>query len=53
MGLFQKAPSTQAEVDACKPLDIAPDDVLNMSEDEWYEKVYRGDDVPQLTIGQC
>ena len=50
MPLFQKAPQTREEAEAVKPLDIAPDAVLNMDEDEWYEKIYRGDDVPQLTI---
>ncbi len=50
MSLFQKAPSTQEEVDAAKPLDIAPSDVLEMTEEEWYAKVYRGDNVPQLTV---
>lgn len=50
MSLFQKAPTTQEEVDAAKPLDIAPSEVLEMTEEEWYAKVYRGNDVPQLTI---
>ena len=50
MALFQKAPTTQEEVDRAKPLDIPPDKVLEMDEAEWYEKVYRGDDVPQLTV---
>ncbi|MDP6963711.1 MAG: OPT/YSL family transporter, partial [Planctomycetota bacterium] len=50
MALFQNAPRTPEEADNFKPLDIAPDQVLEMSEEEWYEKVYRGDDVPQLTI---
>ena len=50
MALFQPAPSTQAEVDACRPLDIPPDSVLEMTEDEWYRKIYRGDSMPQLTF---
>ncbi|MBC8404384.1 MAG: OPT/YSL family transporter [Planctomycetes bacterium] len=50
MALFQKAPSTQEEYEQYKPLDITPEEVLNMDEDEWYEKVYRGESFPQLTI---
>jgi len=50
MALFQKAPRTVEEAEQYKPLDIAPDQVLEMDEAEWYEKVYRGDNVPQLTI---
>jgi uncharacterized oligopeptide transporter (OPT) family protein len=50
MALFQKAPSTQEEYEKYKPLDIPPDQVLEMDEDEWYEKVYRGESFPQLTI---
>ena len=50
MGLFQKAPSNPAEYEQYKPLDIPPDKVLEMDEDEWYEKVYRGESFPQLTI---
>ncbi|KAA3605763.1 MAG: OPT family oligopeptide transporter [Planctomycetota bacterium] len=50
MALFQKAPATEEDYARCKPLDIPPDQVLEMTEDEWYEKIYRGEDVPQLTI---
>lgn len=50
MALFQKAPSTPEEYEQYKPLDIPPDKVLEMDEDEWYEKVYRGESFPQLTI---
>ena len=49
MPLFQKAPRTAAELDAARPLDISPDEVLELDEEEWYARVYRGDDVPQLT----
>ena len=49
MGLFQKAPSTPEEYERSKPLAIAPDQVLEMEETEWYARVYRGDGVPQLT----
>ena len=50
MALFQPAPTSQEEVDRCRPLEIPPDDVLEMDEDEWYERVYRGDEIPQLTV---
>ncbi|MFZ9886514.1 MAG: OPT family oligopeptide transporter [Myxococcota bacterium] len=50
MALFQRAPTNQAEVDRCRPLDIGPEQVLSMDEAAWYEKVYRGEDVPQLTV---
>ncbi len=50
MALFQKAPSTHEEYEQYQPLDIPPDKVLEMDEDEWYEKVYRGESFPQLTI---
>lgn len=49
-GLIQKAPSTPEEVAASAPLDIAPDVVAEMTEEEWYRQAYRGDDMPQLTI---
>ena len=47
MSLFQKP---AADTDASRPLDIPPDKVLEMDEEEWYAKVYRGADAPQLTI---
>ncbi len=50
MALFQTPPSTPAEVEACKPLSITPDQVLELDEAAWYAQVYRGDDVPQLTV---
>ncbi len=50
MALFQPAPQNQADVDACRPLDIGPEQVLEMDEATWYAKVYRGDSVPQLTV---
>ncbi|MBC8369061.1 MAG: OPT family oligopeptide transporter, partial [Planctomycetes bacterium] len=50
MALFQQAPRTVEEAEQYKPLDISPDQVLEMDEAEWYEKVYRGDNVPQLTL---
>jgi len=50
VGLFQKPPQTQEELEANRPLDVAPDAVLEMDEEEWYAKVYRGEDAPQLTV---
>lgn len=50
MPFFQKAPSTQAEAEEFRPLDIPPDEVLELTEAEWYARVYRGDSVPQLTL---
>ena len=50
MALFQKPPRTPEEAAQYEPLDIGPEQVLEMSEEEWYEKVYRGEDVPQLTF---
>jgi uncharacterized oligopeptide transporter (OPT) family protein len=50
LALFQSPPRTEAELAASRPLDIGPDQVLEMDEATWYEKVYRGDDTPQLTV---
>ncbi len=50
MSLFQPAPKTPEEVEAARPLSISPDKVLEMSEEEWYAQIYRGDDMPQLTV---
>lgn len=50
MALFQKAPKTPEEAKSFEPLEISPDQVLEMSEEEWYETIYRGDSVPQLTV---
>lgn len=50
MALFQTPPKTQEEYEQYKPLPIPPDEVLKMDEDEWYERVYRGKDFPQLTL---
>lgn len=47
---FQRPPETPEEVEAARPLDIPPSKVLDMDEDEWYEKIYRGDAIAQLTI---
>lgn len=49
MSLFQKAPASVEEAERWRPLEIGPDQVLELSEEEWYTKVYRGADAPQLT----
>ncbi|MGB0685371.1 MAG: OPT family oligopeptide transporter [Planctomycetota bacterium] len=49
MGLFQHPPRTPEELERSKPLDLQPSDVAKMDEEEWHERVYRGDDTPQLT----
>jgi len=50
MALFQKPATTEAEIQKGKPLSISPDDVALMDEATWYAKVYRGGDLPQLTV---
>ena len=50
MALFQPPPADALELERSRPLDIPPDHVQEMDEGEWYARVYRGDDVPQLTI---
>lgn len=50
MALFQQPPKSPEEYEQFKPLSIPPDQVLSMDEDEWYAKVYRGQDFPQLTL---
>jgi len=50
MALFQKPPQTPEEIEAARPLDLPPDAVLDYDEARWYAEVYRGDDVPQLTV---
>ncbi|MDF1562922.1 MAG: OPT/YSL family transporter [Deltaproteobacteria bacterium] len=50
MALFQKPPSTPEEHELARPLDLPPGKVLEYDEEQWYAEVYRGDDVPQLTL---
>jgi uncharacterized oligopeptide transporter (OPT) family protein len=50
MALFQTPPATNEEAAQYEPLKIGPEEVLDMTEEEWYEHIYRGDDVPQLTL---
>ncbi|MBK6692071.1 MAG: OPT/YSL family transporter [Myxococcales bacterium] len=49
MALFQPAPSPE-DLDRNKPLEIPPEEVLTFDEKTWYERAYRGDDAPQLTV---
>jgi putative OPT family oligopeptide transporter len=49
MALFQQAPRSQAEVDAQRPLDSAPDEVHALDEATWYARIFRGQEAPQLT----
>ena len=48
--LLQKAPETPEELDACKPLELSPEEVLKLEEREWYERAFRGVGTPQLTF---
>ncbi len=50
MPLLQPAPKADDDYEKLKPLDITPAEVLEMDEATWYAKVYRGEDVPQLTL---
>ncbi|MDI1444280.1 OPT family oligopeptide transporter [Polyangium sp. 6x1] len=47
--LFQPSPTTDAEIERGKPLDIAPETVGEMDEETWYAKAYRGEGTAQLT----
>src|SRR6516225_5692486 len=49
MPLFQKPPTTAAEIERSKPLDIPPEEVALMDESEWYARAFRGD-ASQLTL---
>lgn len=49
MALFQQAPKTPEEMERHKPLELSPEEVLKLNEDEWYQRAYRGDETPQLT----
>src|SRR5690349_20854064 len=47
--LFQEPARTPEEIEASKPLDIAPEQVLEIDEPEWYARIYRHE-TPQLTV---
>jgi OPT family oligopeptide transporter len=50
MSLFQKPPTTAAELEQNKPLAIPPEEVAAMDEAEWYARAFRGEDAVQLTV---
>jgi uncharacterized oligopeptide transporter (OPT) family protein len=50
MPLFQRPPSTPEELERSRPTPFTPEQVLQMDEATWYRDVYRGEDVPQLTV---
>ncbi|MBK9259632.1 MAG: OPT/YSL family transporter [Polyangiaceae bacterium] len=47
--LFQRAPVTAAEIEQGKPIELSPDAVGQLSEEEWYAQAYRGG-AAQLTV---
>ena len=49
MAIFQKAPLTAEEFEACAPLELTPSEVAGFDEAEWYARAYRGE-TPQLTV---
>lgn len=49
MSLFQEPARTPEELEASRPLDIPPEDVLGFDEAEWYARAYRRG-APQLTL---
>ena len=49
MSLFERPAETPEEVDASRPLDIAPERVLQIDEPEWYARIYRPG-ATQLTV---
>jgi uncharacterized oligopeptide transporter (OPT) family protein len=50
MALFQKAPASREEAAKWGPLALGPEQVKDLTEAEWYARVYRGEDAPQLTL---
>lgn len=50
MALFQKPARTPGEIAQSRPLGLTPDQVAELDERSWYERAYRGDGVPQLTV---
>ena len=50
MALFQKPAATPEEVERSEPLALSPEEVAELDEEQWYARVYRGDEVPQLTV---
>lgn len=50
MPLFQKPARAAQELAASKPLDISPAEVATFDEKTWYERAFRGESTPQLTV---
>jgi uncharacterized oligopeptide transporter (OPT) family protein len=52
MALFQKpaGDSRAGEADGGGPLPLSPEEVAKLDEEAWYARVYRGEEVPQLTV---
>jgi uncharacterized oligopeptide transporter (OPT) family protein len=50
MPLFQKPAQTAEEVTASRPLEVAPTEVATFDEKTWYERAFRGESTPQLTM---
>ncbi len=49
MGLFQKPASTPDELAASRPLDVPPEELLQIDEAEWYARIHRPT-AAQLTV---
>lgn len=49
MSVFQEPARTPEEIEASRPLDIPPEQVLEFDEAEWYARAYRRA-APQLTV---
>ena len=49
MSFFQEPARTPEEIAASAPLDIPPETVAEMDEEEWYARAYRAN-APQLTL---
>jgi OPT family oligopeptide transporter len=49
MALFQSPARTPEELEASRPLELPPEQVMEMDEAEWYRRAYRGEHAQQLT----
>jgi uncharacterized oligopeptide transporter (OPT) family protein len=50
MPLFQRPASSPDEIAASRPLDIPPAQVASFDEETWYQRAFRGEQAPQLTL---
>jgi uncharacterized oligopeptide transporter (OPT) family protein len=50
MPLFQKPARTPEEIAASQPLVIQPTEVAAFDEETWYQRAFRGENAPQLTL---